>query len=248
MDQSQLSWIASFIWGIADDVLRDLYVRGKYRDVILPMTVIRRLDSILEPGKSAVLELKAQFDVAQIHRSRKAMRQFADTSIAEKPLRSAACRWTRIPSARNSSGEVARFRSLSRKSIFSANSAGSRCRSPPGLGASARAHTQSDMMIVADLMLVSLFRGTEFTSRRGNMAKTVTLRLEKDAYDELQEAALAQRRPLATFIATAALAQIREAQFVDDEEMAEILGNDALLRRLKAGSQQARQRRGNFVA
>ncbi len=31
-------WIANFIWGIADDVLRDLYVRGKCRDVILPMT------------------------------------------------------------------------------------------------------------------------------------------------------------------------------------------------------------------
>ena len=56
VDQSQLSWIASFIWGIADDVLRDLYVRGKYRDVILPMTVLRRLDSILVPRKSTVLD------------------------------------------------------------------------------------------------------------------------------------------------------------------------------------------------
>ena len=48
--------ISSFIWGIADDVLRDVYVRGKYRDVILPMTVIRRLDAVLEPTKDAVLE------------------------------------------------------------------------------------------------------------------------------------------------------------------------------------------------
>jgi type I restriction enzyme M protein len=40
MEQSQLAWIANFIWGIADDVLRDLYVRGKYRNVILPMTVL----------------------------------------------------------------------------------------------------------------------------------------------------------------------------------------------------------------
>ena len=39
MDQAQLSWISNFIRGIADDVLRDVYVRGKYRDVILPMTV-----------------------------------------------------------------------------------------------------------------------------------------------------------------------------------------------------------------
>ncbi len=51
MEQSQLNWIANFIWGIADDVLRDVYVRGKYRDVILPMTVIRRLDAVLEPTK-----------------------------------------------------------------------------------------------------------------------------------------------------------------------------------------------------
>ena len=43
-----LSWIANFIWGIADDVLRDVYVRSKYRDMILPMTVIRRLDAVLE--------------------------------------------------------------------------------------------------------------------------------------------------------------------------------------------------------
>jgi type I restriction-modification system DNA methylase subunit len=45
MDQSHLNWIANFIWGIADDVLRGLYVRGKYRDVILPMTVLHRLDA-----------------------------------------------------------------------------------------------------------------------------------------------------------------------------------------------------------
>ncbi len=80
------------------------------------------------------------------------------------------------------------------------------------------------------------------------MAKTVSLRLEKDPYDELRETAAAQQRPLAKFIATAALARIREAQFVDDGEMAEILGNDALVRRLKAGSHQAHQRKGDFVA
>ena len=54
--------ISNFIWGIADDVLRDVYVRGKYRDVILPMTVIRRLDAVLEPTKEAVLRMKAQLD------------------------------------------------------------------------------------------------------------------------------------------------------------------------------------------
>ena len=58
--------ISSFIWGIADDVLRDHYVRGKYRDVILPMTVIRRLDAVLEPTKDEVLRRKAQLDDAGI--------------------------------------------------------------------------------------------------------------------------------------------------------------------------------------
>ena len=66
VDQSQLTWIANFIWGIADDVLRDLYIRGKYRDVILPMTVLRRLDSILEPRKSDVMDMKAKLDLMPI--------------------------------------------------------------------------------------------------------------------------------------------------------------------------------------
>lgn len=66
MDQPQLSWITNFIWGIADDVLRDIYVRGKYRDVILPITVIRRLDALLEPTKQAVLDLKTTLDQQKI--------------------------------------------------------------------------------------------------------------------------------------------------------------------------------------
>ena len=48
--------LISFIWSIADDCLRDVYVRGKYRDVILPMVVLRRLDALLEPTKEAVME------------------------------------------------------------------------------------------------------------------------------------------------------------------------------------------------
>ena len=69
MDTGRLNWIANFIWGIADDVLRDLYVRGKYRDVILPMTVLRRLDAVLEPTKQAVLDMKASLDKAGIVQS-----------------------------------------------------------------------------------------------------------------------------------------------------------------------------------
>ena len=58
--------ISNFIWNIADDILRDVYVRGKYRDVILPMTVIRRLDAVLEPTKDAVLAMKTQLDKAGV--------------------------------------------------------------------------------------------------------------------------------------------------------------------------------------
>ncbi len=56
MDQLAHNKLVAFIWSIADDCLRDVYVRGKYRDVILPMVVLRRLDTLLEPTKEAVLE------------------------------------------------------------------------------------------------------------------------------------------------------------------------------------------------
>ncbi len=77
MEGNRLNWIANFIWGIADDVLRDLYVRGKYRDVILPMTVLRRLDAVLEPSKPAVLAMKAALDEAGIANQDQALRQAA---------------------------------------------------------------------------------------------------------------------------------------------------------------------------
>jgi type I restriction enzyme M protein len=56
MNHSVHNKLVSFIWSIADDCLRDVYVRGKYRDVILPMVVLRRLDTLLEPTKQAVLD------------------------------------------------------------------------------------------------------------------------------------------------------------------------------------------------
>jgi type I restriction enzyme M protein len=74
MDQTQLNWITNFIWGIADDCLRDIFVRGKYRDVILPMTVLRRLDAVLEPTKAAVLEMKAALDKEKITNQDDALR------------------------------------------------------------------------------------------------------------------------------------------------------------------------------
>lgn len=66
MDNQVHNAIVNFIWGIADDCLRDIYTRGKYRDVILPMTVIRRLDAVLEETKPAVLEMKKRLDDAGI--------------------------------------------------------------------------------------------------------------------------------------------------------------------------------------
>jgi len=77
VDQAQHNAIAGFIWNVADDVLRDLYVRGKYRDVILPMTVLRRLDAVLEPTKRAVLDMKERLDKAGITNQDAALRQAA---------------------------------------------------------------------------------------------------------------------------------------------------------------------------
>lgn len=73
MDQATHNKIVSFIWGIADDVLRDLFKRGKYPDVILPMCVIRRMDAVLEPTKQAVLDAKKMLDSAQITEQRAAL-------------------------------------------------------------------------------------------------------------------------------------------------------------------------------
>src|SRR5690554_6523865 len=56
MNHAAHNKLVSFIWSIADDCLRDVYVRGKYRDVILPMVVLRRLDALLEASKADVLK------------------------------------------------------------------------------------------------------------------------------------------------------------------------------------------------
>jgi type I restriction enzyme M protein len=66
MDQATHNKIVSFLWGIADDVLRDLFKRGKYPGVILPMCVLRRFDAVLEPTKQAVRDAKKMLDDAGI--------------------------------------------------------------------------------------------------------------------------------------------------------------------------------------
>ncbi len=77
MDAAQHNKIVNFIWSIADDCLRDIYVRGKYRDVILPMTVIRRLDALLEKNKQEVLKMKEQLDASKIVNQNPALCQVA---------------------------------------------------------------------------------------------------------------------------------------------------------------------------
>jgi type I restriction enzyme M protein len=77
VDPVQHNKLVNFIWSLADDVLRDLYVRGKYRDVILPMTVLRRLDAVLEPTKAAVLKMKESLDKAKIANQDRKLRDAA---------------------------------------------------------------------------------------------------------------------------------------------------------------------------
>jgi len=79
------------------------------------------------------------------------------------------------------------------------------------------------------------------------MSKTLTVRLEEETYRVFAEAARAENRSIANLIETAALAHLRSSQFVDDFEMAEILSNEGLVQRLRAGSADARAGRGRFV-
>ncbi|SHN63872.1 type I restriction-modification system subunit M [Desulfovibrio litoralis] len=81
MDNITHNQIVSFIWSIADDCLRDVYVRGKYRDVILPMVVIRRLDSVLEESKEEVLKAKEKYTEAGMLNQNDALCQVAQQSF-----------------------------------------------------------------------------------------------------------------------------------------------------------------------
>lgn len=79
------------------------------------------------------------------------------------------------------------------------------------------------------------------------MAKTLTLRVDDETYRKLAEAAEAEGRSIANLIETAAVERLREQQFVDDAELAEIEANERLVARIKQGSRDARARRGRFV-
>jgi len=118
--------IVNFIWGIADDVLRDVYVRGKYRDVILPMTVIRRLDAVLEPTKGKVLSMKKQLDEAGISNQHAALCQAAGEAFYNvSPL---PCATSKTALSNNSSRPILKliwmaFHPMSRRSSTSSSSA-----------------------------------------------------------------------------------------------------------------------------
>jgi len=79
------------------------------------------------------------------------------------------------------------------------------------------------------------------------MPITITLRLKDKAYKAFLEASKAENRSIANLIETAALAKIRDQQFVDDVEMAEILASEDLLKRIKRGSSDAKAKKGRFV-
>jgi len=80
-----------------------------------------------------------------------------------------------------------------------------------------------------------------------HMSKTVTLRLKDDVYRVFLEAARAENRPISNLIETAAFNKVREQQFVDDAEMAEILSDENLVARIRQGSQEAAKRKGRLV-
>jgi len=79
------------------------------------------------------------------------------------------------------------------------------------------------------------------------MAKTITLRLDDKVLERFKTHAKDENRTLSNFIETAALRYVEEVELVDDFEMHEILTNAPLLKRLKKGSDDARNKRGHFV-
>ena len=79
------------------------------------------------------------------------------------------------------------------------------------------------------------------------MAKTLTLRVDDETYRKFAAAAQAEGRSIANLVETATLERLRERQFIDDAELAEIEANERLVARIKQGSRDARARRGRYV-
>ena len=66
MEKANFGQLVSFLFGIANDCLVDIYDVGDYRKIILPMMVIRRFDAVLEPTKQDVLDMKKKLDAAKV--------------------------------------------------------------------------------------------------------------------------------------------------------------------------------------
>ncbi len=66
MNTAQYNHLFSFIWNIANDVPVHAFEKDEYKKIIMPMTVLRRLDILLEPTKEAVMERKKALDAANI--------------------------------------------------------------------------------------------------------------------------------------------------------------------------------------
>ena len=79
------------------------------------------------------------------------------------------------------------------------------------------------------------------------MSKTLTLRVDEETYWLIRQTAQAEQRSIANLILTSALSHIREQQFVDEHEMAEIRASEVLLERIEQGSRDARDGKGRFV-
>jgi predicted transcriptional regulator len=80
------------------------------------------------------------------------------------------------------------------------------------------------------------------------MPKTITLRIKDDVYRTLSERAEAEKRSISNFIEMAALQYTKESEFVDIEEMTDIIKDEGLIKRMKQGIRDARSGKGRFVA
>jgi len=79
------------------------------------------------------------------------------------------------------------------------------------------------------------------------MPKTVTIRINDGTYRSFVKRAKTENRSLANFIETAVKEHIRECDFADDTEMADVLANEALVRRLRKGSGDAKRKKGTMI-
>lgn len=84
MNQSTYNSLKSFIWGIANDCLVDVYDVGDYRKIILPFFVIRRFDAVLEPTHAQVMETRKKLEAAGVMKPDEALMAVAGQAFVNK--------------------------------------------------------------------------------------------------------------------------------------------------------------------